>query len=45
MGASEMQKHQIRANIHPGQQISIVLKKDQGTDRRVEGVVAEVLTY
>lgn len=39
-----MLKHQIRANIHPGQRVKIVLKEDQGTDRRVEGVVKEILT-
>lgn len=35
---------QKRANITPGQRVAIVLKQDQRTGRRTEGVVAQILT-
>ena len=35
---------QQRANIKPGQRVAIVLKKDQRSGRRTEGVVADLLT-
>ncbi|HPG38555.1 MAG TPA: YwbE family protein [bacterium] len=34
----------IRANIKPGQKVSIVLKKDQKTGKRTEGIVKDLLT-
>ncbi len=34
----------IRANIKPGQKVSIVLKKDQRTGKRTEGIVKDLLT-
>ncbi len=33
-----------RREIHQGQRVRIVLKRDQGTGRRTEGVVADILT-
>ena len=33
-----------RADIRPGARVSIVQKADQGSGRRTEGVVAEILT-
>lgn len=33
-----------RSDIRPGQRVSIVLKEDQRTGRRTEGVVMDVLT-
>jgi len=33
-----------RKNIHPGLKVNIVLKKDQRTGRRTQGVVATLLT-
>ena len=33
-----------RADIRPGQQVEIVLKKDQPTGKLTEGVVARILT-
>ena len=33
-----------RADIRPGQQVEIVLKKDQPTGRRTRGVVRRILT-
>ncbi len=34
----------IRANIRPGAQVLIVLKKDQGTGKLTRGVVKDILT-
>jgi len=34
----------IRANIKPGQQVLIVLKKDQSTGRLTKGIVRDILT-
>lgn len=34
----------IRENIKPGQEVDIVLKKDQGTEKLTRGTVAEILT-
>jgi len=33
-----------RVNIYPGVKVRIVLKKDQGTDKRVDGIVQRVLS-
>jgi uncharacterized repeat protein (TIGR03833 family) len=33
-----------RADIRPGSRVSIVLKKDQQTGKRTEGVVKDILT-
>ena len=33
-----------RSEIEPGQRVAIVLKQDQRTGKRTEGVVAKVLT-
>ncbi len=33
-----------RSEIEPGQRVAIVLKQDQRTGKRTEGVVAEILT-
>ncbi|MFP4302435.1 MAG: YwbE family protein [Spirochaetaceae bacterium] len=33
-----------RADIKPGQRVAVVLKQDQRTDKRTEGVVEDVLT-
>jgi len=33
-----------RKNIAPGMRVSIVLKQDQGTGRRTEGEVKDILT-
>jgi uncharacterized repeat protein (TIGR03833 family) len=33
-----------RANIHPGQQVKIVLKKDQRTGTLTQGIVKDILT-
>lgn len=33
-----------RSAIHPGRRVSIVLKEDQRTGKRTEGIVKEVLT-
>ncbi|PLX28616.1 hypothetical protein C0581_01785 [Candidatus Parcubacteria bacterium] len=33
-----------RANIKPGIHVAITLKKDQGTDRLLDGVVKDILT-
>ena len=33
-----------RADIRPGLQVSIVLKRDQKTGKLTEGIVAEILT-
>ncbi len=35
---------QKRENIKPGIEVSIVLKKDQGTGELTDGVVADILT-
>ncbi|MBT3539471.1 YwbE family protein [Candidatus Parcubacteria bacterium] len=35
---------QKRSNIKPGKHVSITLKKDQGTDRLLDGVVKDILT-
>ena len=34
----------IRANIKPGMVVNIVLKKDQRTGKRTEGIVKDLLT-
>lgn len=34
----------VRANIHPGLQVEIVLKKDQPTGKRTSGTVGRILT-
>lgn len=39
-----MASGQQRANIRPGQRVSIVLKADQRTGKRTEGVVRDILT-
>ena len=33
-----------RADIHPGLAVAITLKKDQGTNRLVQGFVKDILT-
>ncbi len=33
-----------RSNIRPGLRVSIVLKKDQQTGKRTEGIVGDILT-
>lgn len=33
-----------RSNIRPGMHVSIVLKKDQRTGKRTEGIVKDILT-
>jgi uncharacterized repeat protein (TIGR03833 family) len=33
-----------RADIRPGSRVSIVLKKDQRTGKRTEGIVKDILT-
>ena len=33
-----------RTNIKPGLHVAITLKKDQGTDRLLDGVVKDILT-
>ena len=33
-----------RHNLRPGQRVCIVLKQDQGSNRRTQGVVAQLLT-
>lgn len=33
-----------RSDVKPGQRVSIVLKQDQRTGNRTEGVVAQILT-
>ncbi len=35
---------QTRSNIHPGQQVKIVLKKDQRSGTLTEGIVERLLT-
>ena len=39
-----MNKHQYRKSIIIGNSVEIVLKKDQGTDKRVTGKVKRILT-
>lgn len=39
-----LESFRTRANITPGSEVSIVLKKDQGTDKRVKGIVKRVLS-
>ena len=34
----------VRADIHPGQAVSIVLKKDQKTNKLTRGIVQDILT-
>ena len=36
--------HMYRQNIHVGDLVAIVLKEDQGTERRVHGTVKQILT-
>jgi len=36
--------HTIRANIKPGLQVNIVLKKDQRSGKRTAGIVKDILT-
>ncbi|HYU33470.1 MAG TPA: YwbE family protein [Thermoanaerobaculia bacterium] len=33
-----------RQDIHPGQEVEIVLKQDQATGKRTRGIVKEILT-
>jgi uncharacterized repeat protein (TIGR03833 family) len=40
----EAYTHQYRNKIKPGTKVSIVLKKDQGTNKRVIGIVKDLLT-
>lgn len=35
---------QCRRDIHPGQEVDIVLKNDQQTGKRTRGIVKEILT-
>lgn len=39
-----LEDHQYRSNIKKGSKVSIVLKKDQRTDKRVVGIVDRLLT-
>ncbi|RBQ25475.1 MAG: hypothetical protein ALMCE001_02490 [Methanocorpusculum sp. MCE] len=39
-----MNKGNLRSNIHPGDAVAIILKKDQGTGALTFGRVAEILT-
>lgn len=39
-----LELHTNRSKIQPGTKVSIVLKKDQGTDKRVVGIVKNLLT-
>ena len=39
-----MNEGTVRSNIHPGLNVSIVLKKDQRTGTLTEGVVKDILT-
>jgi len=39
-----LESFRVRSKIQPGTEVSIVLKKDQGTDKRVNGVVEKVLS-
>jgi len=41
---SLFESHRLRSNIKPGLKVSIVLKKDQRTDKRVIGIVERVLS-
>ena len=41
---SDNAPHMYRRNIHIGDSSAIVLKEDQGTDKRVYGVVKKILT-
>lgn len=41
---SDNTNHMYRRNVHVGQSVKIVLKEDQGTDRRVCGTVKRILT-
>lgn len=34
----------IRKNIKPGQEVDIVLKKDQSTEKLTRGIVSDILT-
>ena len=47
MGIGEvltMEEHMIRRNIHPGDTVDIVLKKDQPTETLTRGEVGRLLT-
>lgn len=35
---------QCRKDIHPGQEVDVVLKNDQRTGKRTRGIVKEILT-
>ena len=35
---------QYRKDIHPGQEVDVVLKNDQRTGKRTRGIVKEILT-
>ena len=35
---------QVRSDIHPGLRVAVVLKEDQRTGKRTEGVVKDILT-
>jgi uncharacterized repeat protein (TIGR03833 family) len=39
-----LESFQHRSDIKPGSRVSIVLKKDQGTNKRVTGIVKDILT-
>jgi len=39
-----LESYRTRSNLQPGSKVSIVLKKDQGTDKRVVGIVQTVLS-
>lgn len=41
---AELKQNQIRACIHPGDLVDIVLKADQPTGKLTRGVVKEILT-
>lgn len=36
--------HQLRASIHPGLIVLVMLKQDQGTGKLTQGVVKDILT-
>jgi uncharacterized repeat protein (TIGR03833 family) len=39
-----MMKGTLRTNIKPGQEVLIVLKKDQGSGKLTKGIVRDILT-
>ena len=42
---NNVEPHQLRSHIHPGQCVDIVLKKDQPTGRLTRGTVGRILTH